>query len=252
MSTAAIAPPRTFAELLERLGDVPLDRIRMQPPPGVATPADALRITETERPCELVDGVLVEKAMGHHESRLAMFIGHCLLRHLEKHDQGIVAGADGTTQFDEDLVRIPDVAFIPYENIPPGADPMTPMPDWVPALAVEVISRGNTKRELARKLRDYFTAGVRLVWCFHPSARTVRVYTSPDQSVELGVNDVLDAGDVLPGFTLPIGPLFDRGPTFADPHPAHEATRTRQASGSLSSRASGLNPLPPGPATGTD
>lgn len=35
MATAtALPPPKTLAELLERLGDVPLDRIRMQPPPG--------------------------------------------------------------------------------------------------------------------------------------------------------------------------------------------------------------------------
>lgn len=210
MSSILTSPPRTLADLLERIGDVPLDRIRMQPPPGIATPADALRVTESERPCELVDGVLVEKAMGHQESRLAMLIGHLLLGYLEKHDHGIVAGADGTTQFDEDLVRIPDVSFIPYENIPPGADPATPMPDWVPALAIEVISRGNTKREIERKLRDYFAAGVQLVWCFYPQSQTVCVFTSADQSVTFDTDGVLDGGRVLPGFTLSIRSLFDR------------------------------------------
>ena len=210
MSTAALPPPRTFAELLERIGDVPLDRIRTQPPPGAATPQDALRITETERPCELVDGVLVEKAMGQLEARLALLIGRYLLEYLERHDIGIAYGADGTTLFDDDLVRMPDVAFIPYENIPDGADPTTPLPDWIPSLAVEVISRGNTKREMERKLRDYFTAGVKLVWFVDPQSRTVRVYTAADQSSELGAADALDGGAVLPDFSLPIGPLFDR------------------------------------------
>lgn len=218
MSIAALPPPRTLADLLDRIGDVPLDRIRMQPPPGTATPADALRITETERPCELVDGVLVEKAMGQHEARLALILGRYLLGYLEDNDLGIAFGADGTTLFDEDLVRMPDVGFIPYENIPPDADPATPMPDWIPALAIEVISRGNTKREMERKLRDYFTAGVKLVWCFYPKTRTVRVHTAVDQSNELTDADTLDGGPVLPGFTLPIGPLFDRAANIRKPN----------------------------------
>lgn len=218
MSTAALPPPRTLADLLDRIGDVPLDRIRMQPPPGTATPADALLITETERPCELVDGVLVEKAIGHPESRLALWIVHGLAVFLETHDLGIVVGCAGTTLFDEDLVRMPDVGFIPYENIPPDADPSTPMPEWIPALAIEVISRGNTKREIERKLHDYFNAGVKLVWCFYPQSRTVRVYTAVDQSSELSDADVLDGGPVLPGFTLAVGPLFDRAANIRGPN----------------------------------
>lgn len=217
MSTAQFSPPKTFAELLDRIGDVPLDRIRMQPPPGTAKPEDALRITETERPCELVDGVLVEKAMGHQESRLGAWIAIALGNYLMEHDVGIIAGADGTTQFDEDLVRMPDVAFIPYENIPAGANPATPMPDWVPALAVEVISPGNTRREMERKLCDYFTAGVKLVWCFYPKSRTVRAYTGISESHEYGDTESLDGGTVLPGFTLPIGPLFDRAENIRKP-----------------------------------
>lgn len=217
MSTAQIPPPRTFAELLDRIGDVPLDRIRMQPPPGTAKPQDALRITETERPCELVDGVLVEKAMGHQESRLGILIAVAISNYLSEQDLGIVAGADGTTLFDEDLLRMPDVAFIPYENIPAAADPATPMPDWVPALAVEVISAGNTRREMERKLRDYFTAGVQLVWCFYPTSRTVRAYTGIDQYREYDDTGILDGGTVLPGFTLPIGPLFDRAANIRKP-----------------------------------
>lgn len=144
MSTAQVCPPKTLAELLDRIGDVPLDRIRMQPPPGTATPQDALRVTETERPCELVDGVLVEKAMGNQEARITLILGRYLLEYLDENDIGIAVGVDGTTQFDDDLVRIPDVAFVPFENIPPNADPSELVSEWIPALAVEVISRGNT------------------------------------------------------------------------------------------------------------
>jgi hypothetical protein len=65
-----------LAELLERLGSVPLERIRMNPLPGTATEADVLVALEAPRKriCELIDGVLVEKAMGCGESMLATYL----------------------------------------------------------------------------------------------------------------------------------------------------------------------------------
>jgi hypothetical protein len=62
----------TFADLHNRLGEVPLDRIRMKPAPGTATEEDLRRARKPT--CELVDGVLVEKPMGTRESLLAAYI----------------------------------------------------------------------------------------------------------------------------------------------------------------------------------
>ena len=73
---------------------------------------------------------------------------------------------------------------------------------------IEVLSKGNTKREMVRKLDEYFRAGVRLVWYVDPKSRTVRVYTTPDDSVVLSEDQHLDGGDVLPGFALSIRDWF--------------------------------------------
>ena len=70
-AVALLAPPETVAELLKRLGDIPPSRIRLQPPPGTATEKDVIAAeAKTGRLCELVDGVLVEKAMGYYEDLL--------------------------------------------------------------------------------------------------------------------------------------------------------------------------------------
>jgi Uma2 family endonuclease len=61
---------------------------------------------------------------------------------------------------------------------------------------------------MQRKLHDYFTAGVRLVWYIEPRTRTARAYTAEDQCVELGERDSLSGGEVLPGFELPLQDLF--------------------------------------------
>ncbi len=73
-----------------------------------------------------------------------------------------------------------------------------------PDLAIEVLSSGNTRKEITRKLRTYFESGVRLVWVVDPRKRTVRVHTSPDKYTRLGEDDTLDGGEILPGFTVSI------------------------------------------------
>ncbi len=75
MTQATIAPPdiKTLADLRRRLGGISLERIWFHPAPGTATEKDVITAEEREnRLCELVDGTLVEKAMGFEESRVAI------------------------------------------------------------------------------------------------------------------------------------------------------------------------------------
>jgi hypothetical protein len=68
----SVATIETLADLLEQLGGIAPERVRFRPPPGTATEKDMLEVEAHEdRLCELVDGVLVEKAMGWRESLLA-------------------------------------------------------------------------------------------------------------------------------------------------------------------------------------
>jgi Uma2 family endonuclease len=206
---SAIPADWSLADVLERLGDIPPNRIRMVPPPGMATVKD---VTETEsrfeRLCELVDGVLVEKTMGYFESAIAVRIIYLLSCFLEKCNLGIVLGEGGTLRVLPTQVRIPDVCFIAWEKSPGRRLPAEPIPALAPDLAIEVLSTSNTVREMERKLRDYFTAGVRLVWYIDPKTRTARVYTVADQGTLVEADGVLSGGDVLPGFELRMSDLF--------------------------------------------
>src|SRR5207244_3561876 len=107
----------TLADLLTRLGGVPLDRIRFRPAPGTAVEQDVIDLNDREnRLFELVEGVLVEKPMGFLESRLAALILRLLDTYAEEHDLGIVVGADGMMRIAVGLVRIPDVSVILWER----------------------------------------------------------------------------------------------------------------------------------------
>lgn len=198
-----------MADLQQRLGGIPLDRIRFHPFPGTATVQDILDIHRTEgKLCELVEGVLLEKAMGYTESGLAAFLLVLLDTFARPRNLGVVTGADSTVQLMPGLVRIPDVAFTRWDRLPGRRYPAAAIPHLAPNLAVEVLSRSNTPGEMAAKRRDYFAAGVEIVWEVDPDARTVAVYTSPTQSTVLGTADTLDGGAVLPGFTMPVQELF--------------------------------------------
>lgn len=127
---------------------------------------------------------------------------------LRVNDLGLVSGPGGLMRIMPKQVRGPDVAFVSCDRLPDGSVPTDPVPSIVPDLAVEVLSLGNTFAEMTRKRREYFYAGVRLVWMVDPRERTVGVYTSiPDVKV-LDESAILSGGDVLPGLNIQLQQLF--------------------------------------------
>jgi Uma2 family endonuclease len=209
IATPAVSNVWTVADMLEQLGNVPANRVLLVPAPGTATEQDLLDLLDhQDRICELVDGVLVEKAMGYIESLLAIALSGYLRDFVKKHNLGIILGEAGTLRILPGQVRIPDVSFISWKKFPGGKLPRVQIPSVAPDLAVEVLSPGNTEGELRRKLQDYFSAGVRLVWYIEPASRSAKVYTSPDQFEAFNDTQSLSGGEVLPGFELALRDLF--------------------------------------------
>jgi Uma2 family endonuclease len=208
--TTTATQPETFPDLLETLGGIPASRIIVRPLPGQATEADVLRWLEAPRKriCELIDGILVEKAMGYTESVLGTFVNEKLNAFVRPRNLGLVTTADGTLRLWKGRVRIPDVAFTSWDRMPGRKRPPEPIPDLCPDLAVEVLSASNTVKEMELKREDYFKAGVRLVWEVDPNDRAIAVYTSPTDVTDLTAADTLTGDPVLPGFTLPLAELF--------------------------------------------
>jgi Uma2 family endonuclease len=196
------SPPLTLADLLHRLGDI--SPVRFQPLPGTATVADV----EANKLCELIDGVLVEKAIGFRESVLTIALGALLHQFVRDLNLGLVFGADSPFLLAKSRVRLPDLALVSWDRLPAGKVPDVAILDLAPDLAIEILSRGNTRREMAIKCRDFFRAGVRHVWLINPRRRTVRVLASLRQSITLTEADTLTGDPVLPGFTLPVRDLF--------------------------------------------
>lgn len=200
-----------LAELLDRLGSIPPYRVMLHPTIGTATEEDVLEGLEKPRKrlCELIDGVLVEKAMGYSESVLASVLIELLNGFVRSLNLGLVTSPDGTVRLWPGRVRIPDVAFFSWDRLPGRRRPEEPIPDIVPDLVAEIWSTSNTPGEMQLKRDDYFAAGVRIIWEIYPEARSLHVYQrDANDATVLSADDMLDGSPVLPGFRVPLQELF--------------------------------------------
>jgi Uma2 family endonuclease len=159
----------TASEVIAHFGDIPIARIRTTPRPGHATEDDVVELYERHKLlCELIDGTLVEKTMGWQESYLAVWISTLLNNFVRPNKLGKVFGSDGMLRLEPAQIRIPDVSFISKQRF--AGRKLKPGAFWELGcdLAVEVVSPGNTRREMERKLIE----------CISQSPRSGRLHLS--------------------------------------------------------------------------
>ncbi len=199
----------SLAERLADLGGIPVERVRTSPPPGTATLEDLIRVNDQKSGrCELVDSTLVEKAMGWRESLLAGILLRWLGNYVDAKNLGVVTGADGMTRLFPGVVRGPDVAFVSWDSLPDGKLPQDSIPDLAPDFVIEVLSLSNTRAEMARKRREYFQGGVRLIWMVDPQRRTIAAFQTAEDVIIVDEDSTITGGDVLPGWSFDTAKLF--------------------------------------------
>ncbi len=127
---------------------------------------------------------------------------------VSEHGLGIVGPEGGyVLHRNPDTVLAPDIAFVRADRWPKG-EAEKHFGDFPPDLAVEVRSPSESMRSLLAKARTYLEAGVRLVWLVDPNSRTVIVLAPDAEPQTLTDGDVLDGGEVVPGFRLPVSNIF--------------------------------------------
>jgi Uma2 family endonuclease len=183
---------------------------------GVLTPTPDFARDEFDHDnYEIIDGLKVElPPMSADSQALAFALARLLTNHGVDHDLG-----EAYTEMlfklplPVDRNRKPDAAFVPYARWARGRrPPPTNAWDVLPDLCVEVVSPNDLADEIMDKVREYFQAGVRLVWVFYPRHDLVQVYESLTAVRGLARPDTLDGGVVLPDFRLPLAELFLQPP----------------------------------------
>jgi Uma2 family endonuclease len=171
-----------------------------------STPEDLLT-TPDAKLYELVDGQLVERAMGSESDWIGVEIITRLHNFVRARNLGLVLGPTSSYQcfrHDRKQVRKPDGSFIAAGRLPGNRVPKGHI-RIVPDLALEVVSLDDSYLVVDAKIHEYLASGVRLVWVVNPDNRTVKVFRHDDRRpVELTDGDQLDGGDVLPGFSCAV------------------------------------------------
>lgn len=164
------------------------------------------------RQYEIVHNRLVAVPPAEHNSAvIAMWLGHLLAGPVTDARLGTLAGADGAWTLSgppDANIRAPDLAFVRAGRVPPRAE-RGPFPAVAPDLVAEVRSPTDRQAPRLEKIGQYLDAGVGVVWLIDPMLRQVVVY---DPSGMVAVLDdaraVLNAPDLLPGFSVTLEQLF--------------------------------------------
>ncbi len=162
-----------------------------------------------DRHFELIEGELIEVAPSSAVPTLVTVrITRIFDTYVSDHDLGYVTGSEGAFQLAPKTVLVPDVAFIAKGRL-------AEIPDryflLAPDLVIEVVSPTDRIKAAQRKAAKYIAFGTRLVWIVYPQDKTVDVFRPSEQGTiieEVGIDGVLDGGDVVQGFTLPIKDMF--------------------------------------------
>lgn len=157
-----------------------------------------------DRNFELIAGEIVEVVSNSYSSEIAAIILGELRAFIKGKTLGRVTGADGGYIIDGERY-IPDAAFISNARQPQRS--YAAYNPVAPDLAVEVMSPTDNVDDLRLKIVNYLNAGTTL-WVVNPPQKTVEVYTPGGKPRVLTINDTLDGGTVLPGFTLAVKDVF--------------------------------------------
>ena len=167
------------------------------------TPEDGLRR-------ELVRGEVREMApAGNVHGRIAINVSTPLDQYARAHDLGVVFAAETGFKIgsDPDTVRAPDVAFVRRERVEALSEVEGYWPE-APDLAVEIVSPNDRFGEVEEKVTDWLAAGARMVVVINPLGRTATVRISEKEARIFSEEEVLEGGQVVPGWTLPMADVF--------------------------------------------
>jgi Uma2 family endonuclease len=177
----------------------------------IVTPEDLLQMGDEGKGYELVNGDLKELDVSARSSR----VGGQVYRQLENYSRTQTPGwafppETGFRCFADDpgKVRKPDTSFIAIDRLSPQEYEEEGFLEVVPDLVAEVISPNDNAEDLEIKIKEWITAGVKVLWEIYPATSVVRAHQPGNTITLFRATDTLTAPDLLPGFACPVADLF--------------------------------------------
>ncbi|HET6976295.1 MAG TPA: Uma2 family endonuclease [Pyrinomonadaceae bacterium] len=126
--------------------------------------------------------------------------------HVKTNRLGVVYTESGYhLERDPDTVLGPDMSFVSAQRVDQSDEHYYQGP---PDVAIEVLSPGDRKGYVERKLALYLDTGTRSVWLVNPRRRTVEVVSSTNDRRTFHDTDEL-VDDTIPGFRVKVSEIFE-------------------------------------------
>jgi len=162
---------------------------------------------DPEKEYEIVNGIPEEKPMaGALQGGVVMRLGAKLVNYVQEHNLGEIYSPDTTFIVGQNQ-RLPDLAFVPNDQIPADGEPIGRW-EFSPALAVEVVSPNDVFVKITGKVDEYLDSGVKQVWLVIPEQNAIWVYRSPFDVTVFQDDMELVSEDLFPGFRCRLSEIF--------------------------------------------
>lgn len=126
----------------------------------------------------------------------------------DRRPHAVLTGVGFQLSWDPDTVRAPDVAFLSPRRLR-EVEGVTGYIPGAPDLAVEVVSPTDLYLDVHDTIAEWLENGARVVFVVNPRRQTVAVHRYGQPVVNLGLDGVLTAEEVVPGWSLAVRDLFD-------------------------------------------
>ena len=158
-----------------------------------------------DRRFELIHGEVIEKMLCEIHGYIINWLSYFITAYLIDNPIGysLVEVRYGLPE-DDLNDRVPDMSFRVKEK---GAILTTSPAPYMPDLAIEVQSPGQSDRFMSDKAAYYLANGSRMVWLIYPTRRIVEVLTPTERHL-LTAEATIDGGDVLPGLQIAVARIF--------------------------------------------
>lgn len=158
-----------------------------------------------EQRVELIDGEVVDMPSGGpvHE-RAKANLNRILDRWLDQQGVGLVYN-ESAYRLDDRIVQVPDLSVLGNERLKRKIEEQL---RGAPDLAIEIVS-SETAERLHTKIRLYFKYGSKGVWSVFPGSRIVQINHPNGRIDTLEQDQILEDPDALPGFSTPVGAIFE-------------------------------------------
>ncbi|MFQ5637676.1 MAG: Uma2 family endonuclease [bacterium] len=172
------------------------------------TDEDLLQLPDDGHKYEYVEGELKVSPAGMLHERLGVKLSRKLDEFADQYQLGGVYGSSAGYRMKSGNLLSPDVSFVKDSTLPEGKVPEG-FGHFAPDLAVEILSPTDRLTDLQQKIQEYFENGSEQVWILDPWKKKAFVYRAIHDYRVFDEDEVINGGDLLPGFSFRLADLLE-------------------------------------------